>query len=140
MPKIKSMADISEKWARVTPQRGTDYEAGIRNPRDPWAAATQAAAANYAGGVQAAVAGGRFQKGVAAAGDQKWQQNALAKGPGRFAEGVALAQPDYEQGFAPFAQVIQSTNLPPRRPKGDPTNIQRVAVMAQAMRAKAVGK
>jgi hypothetical protein len=34
--------------------------------------------------------------------------------------------------------VIQGTTLPPRGAKGDPANIQRVAVLATALHAKKV--
>jgi hypothetical protein len=40
-------------------------------------------------------------------------------------------------------QVIESIQLPPRGPKGDPRNIERVRVIAQALRARklaAVGR
>ena len=29
MPIVKDIAKVAEKWARVTPQRAADYEAGV---------------------------------------------------------------------------------------------------------------
>lgn len=94
---------------------------------------TQAAESNYEQGVQKGIQGKRFGKGVAKAGTAKWQQNTLAKGPSRWAEGIGMSTQAYEDGFAPFRRVIEVTTLPPRGPKGDPRNIQRVQVMADAL-------
>ena len=51
-----------------------------------------------------------------------------------------VAGPDFEKGFAPYADVIRATALPPRFPKGDPRNYTRVQVIGTALRAKKVGK
>jgi len=136
MPKVK--AGYGEKWARVTPARAEDYKQGIQNPKVPWAAATVAAAENQAKGIQSAIADKRFEKGVAKAGDQAWQEGALLKGVNRFGEGVQVAQGKYTANFAPYASVIESTTLPPRFPKGDPRNLERVKVIALALRNKKV--
>lgn len=141
MAKIKSTAQIAEKWSRVTPQRTEDYRSGIENPRTDWMTATAAAEATYAAGVQAAVGRKAFGAGVKRAGTSKWQSKSLQKGTSRFAEGVSLGAEDYERGFAPFRDVIERTTLPPRAPKGDPRNIDRVRVLAEALRkAKIEGK
>lgn len=133
MPKIKDLSRIANKWTTVTPQRQDSYTEGIENPREDWKAATLAATARHTAGVQQALANKSFDKGVTRVGTAKWQKNALEKGPARWAQGVQLSQDNYSKGFAPYAQVIANTTLPPRGPKGDPTNIQRVAVMAKAL-------
>lgn len=133
MPPIKDINAISEKWARVTPGREQDYRAGVGDPNVNWQQNTAAAASTYAEGVQAAITGNRFGRGVAAAGNEKWRRKATEVGAGRWGPGVRSAQGDFQAGFAPFAQVIQNTNLPPRAPAGDPRNIERVATMARAL-------
>lgn len=135
MPPVKQLASISAKWARVAPTRQEDYLTGINAPRVPWDAAATAADPAYKAGVQAAITAGRYVSGVRAAGNAKWQRRAAELGPSRFATGTQAAQPDYERGFAPFRQVIEATTLPPRRAKGDPANLERVRVMAQALAA-----
>ena len=134
MPKVKS--GVAEKWARVTPQRTEDYSQGVRNPRKPWAASTLASVPNYEAGIQKSIAEKRFAKGVSKAGDNKWQEGAVVKGTARFGPGVQAAEGAYATGIAPYLQVIESTSLPPRYPKGDPRNIERVKVMAAALRKK----
>lgn len=136
MAEIKPLSQISEKYGRVTPQRTQDYVEGVQNPKTDWAQATQAAEARYQEGVQKAIQQKRFGKGVQKAGTAAWQERAVQVGPNRFAEGVAAGVNKYEQGFAPYAQTIQNTTLPPRFSKGDPRNIDRVKVMSEALRKK----
>jgi hypothetical protein len=137
MPKIRG--NPGSKWVRKASVASQDYQDGIQQPRASWAAQTTNAAGNYNMGVQQAIAARRFERGVSAAGDAKWQAKSLALGVPRFAQGCAEAQSDYERGVAPYLQVIQSTTLPPRGPKGDIKNIQRVAVLAKALRDRKVG-
>lgn len=138
MAAIKDLREISQKWARVTPQRAGDYAAGVKNPRRDWGQETAAASDRYAQGVTEAINNGSFERGVTKAGTEKWQRKASSVGAQRFGPGVQAAQGDYEQGFAPFAEVIRNTNLPPRFPKGDPRNIERVSAIAEALHSKKV--
>ena len=133
MSAVKNIAKIAEKWARVTPQRSADYEAGVKDPIRDWATNTTAANEAYKAGVTAAIGKDLFKKGVAKAGTEKWKRKAVEVGPARFAQGVQVAQPDYEKGFAPFRDVIEKTVLPPRFAKGDPRNVDRVRVIAAAL-------
>lgn len=139
MTAVKSTAAVAEKWARVTPQRSEDYKLGVQNPRTPWAASAGAASERYKTGVQESIARNGYQKGVQAAGDQKWQQKSLAKGPSRFAEGVAISAPEYQQAVQPYLDTIAATTLPARFAKGDPRNLERVRVLSQALRKKKTG-
>jgi len=139
MAQIKSTDRIAAKWARVTPMRTEDYTDGVRNPRTAWAAASAAAQDRYKTGVTEAANRGAYGKGIAAAGDARWQGKALAKGPSRFAEGVAMSGPDYQSGVGPYLDTIASTSLPPRFAKGDPRNLERVKVLSQALRKRKTG-
>lgn len=139
MPAVKSSQQIAEKWGRVTPQRSQDYKDGVQTPRKDWAENTAAAKNAYNDGVQQAIAEDRFSQGVARAGTGKWQRKASSVGSQRWGPGVAAAQGDYESGFRPYRQVIESTQLPPRYAKGDPRNIERVAAMASALHEAKVG-
>ena len=139
MPTIKSVSSIADKWARVTPQRAQDYAAGVRSPKNSWAEGAAAAAEAYAEGVQQAISDSRFEKGVRAAGDAKWQRKASSVGAQRFGPGVQAAKSDYQAGFAPYASVIESTTLPPRGPKGDPRNYVRAQEMGEALHSAKVG-
>jgi hypothetical protein len=136
MPLVKPISHIAAKWATVTPQRAPQYEEGVKSPLKDWATNTKNANDAYKAGIADAVAKDRFAKGVAKAGTAKWQTKAVAVGPTRFSQGVQVAQPDFEKGFAPYRDVIEKTTLPPRFAKADPRNIDRVRVMAAALAAE----
>jgi hypothetical protein len=130
---VKDMSKISEKFVRRTGQAGEDYRNGVTSPRRDWATATKAAEGNYGAGVQAAIAKGRFGKGVANAGTAKFIKGATEKGVLRYGPGVAVAAGDYASGFEPFRAALASTTLPPRKARRDPSNLQRVNAVVQAM-------
>ena len=133
MPKVKSAAEIAEKYGRVTPARSADFEAGVKAPLENWEEKARGSESSYEQGVQEAIAGKRFGRGVTAAGNAKWQRKTIEVGVGRWGTGVRAGQPDYQAGFDPYAKVIAGTTLPPRFPKGDTRNIDRVNSMAKAL-------
>lgn len=139
MAEIKSLSAIRDKWTRVTPGRTEDYKLGVQNPRRDWEQETIGAKDNWKAGVDAAAAKDLFGKGVTAAGTGKWKDRALKKGPGRFAEGVYIAGPDYEKGFAPFREAIARVDLGPKFPRRDPRNIERVKRVVDALIEQKVG-
>lgn len=56
----------------------------------------------------------------------------------RWSGGVQIATPDYESAWAPYRDIIERAFLPVRYPVGDPRNLNRVAVMADALHSAAV--
>ncbi len=139
MPPVKAISLAAAKWVARAGVAGGDYEAGIRSPRVPQADAAAAGNDAWKAGVSAAAARDGFVKGVRAAGTERWQRKSLEKGVSRFPQGVQVSQPDYQAGAAPFFDVIQRTQLPPRGPTGDPRNFQRVQAMATALRNQKTG-
>ena len=139
MANVKSADRVSAKWARVTPQRAEDYTLGIQQPRTPWAAAAAAGNERYKQAVTEAAAQNRFARGVARAGDARWSQKSLSKGPSRFAQGVAESGPDYQAAMGPVLAAIAAAQLPPRGPTGSPANLQRVAAITTALRKFSTG-
>lgn len=133
MPKVRSSSAIGSKWKRRTETAGAEYEAGVKDPKKDWGSATEAAEKNYEAGVQNAMRQHRFGKGVKKAGTAKWQDGAVNKGVARFGQGVAASGDNYEKGFSPYRDVIERTTLPPRYPKGDPRNFERVKAMGIAL-------
>jgi len=133
MPEIRPLADIARKWGEVTPARASEYQAGVQNPKRDWAENTAAAEGAYEDGVQAAIQDKRFGRGVRDAGTGKWQKKAVELGVARWPAGVRAAQSDYQNGFAPYHDVIARTTLPPRFGRGDPRNYQRSEAMGTAL-------
>lgn len=133
MPAIKPLDKSAKKWAKVAAASRDEYLDGVQNPRRDWQEETSAAKERYESGLSASFANDSFVKGVQAAGTAKWRDRSIKFGPGRYSEGVRGSEAEYRQGFAPFHSRIQSTNLPPRGPKGSPENIERVRIMAEAL-------
>lgn len=139
MPQVKSASDSAGKWATRSAAAGGDYKKGVQSPKRSWADATAAAEDAYTQGVSEAASQGRFGAGVRAAGDGKWQRKATQVGATRYTSGVQAAKGDYQAGFAPYQQVLESTTLPPRGPKGSPSNYQRVQAVGDALHQAKVG-
>lgn len=134
MPRVRQGG--GNRWVNRTSMSVEEYRQGVSNPRTDWAQATTQAESSYNQGIQESISRGGFRKGVQNAGTAKWQEKALGKGAARFPQGVQEGRNDYETGVAPYLQTIETTVLPPRYPKGDPRNINRVAVLAKALRDK----
>lgn len=134
MAAIRKIEDIAAKWGRVTPQRAPEYLSGVTSPKSDWAKNADAAKETHKAAMVSAATRDAYSKGVIAAGTATWQKGAIQKGPGRFAEGVQIAQPDYQKGFQKYHSVISAVVLPPRFPKGDIRNLDRVKAISTAMR------
>lgn len=135
-PKIRSAEEIGAKWKEVTPGRVGYYEAGIEDPLEDWETNTKLAGAGFKGAVSAPDMLARFLGGVAKAGTAKWKRKAKAVGPSRFTEGVAVAEEDFISGFAPHQAVIAATEIPERKPRGDPANWKRSEKIGVALHKK----
>lgn len=134
MVAIKSLDAIAAKFVAKASAAGPDYEAGVRQPRNDYARNTLAAETSYDQGVTAAIGRKSFGKGVQKAGTGKWQAKSLSKGVTRYGPGVADAKDDFQSGFTKSHGIISALQLPAKRAKGDPGNIQRVAAIAKALR------
>ena len=139
MPAIKPVSLAADKFVRRAGAAAQDYAKGVASPRRSWQEATTEAAESQAAGVQQAIANKSFEKGVAAAGNAKWQRKATSVGAQRFGPGVAAAKGDYEAGFGPYASIISGITLPPRGPKGDPRNYERTKIIGDALHEAKVG-
>lgn len=124
---------IAKKWARVTPERTEDYEEGVRNPKRNWENETVAAEQNYEKGVTAAISRKGFSKGVKRAGLAKQQGNSITKGIPRFGEGVRMGENAMAAGMERVVKTMQAVTLPPKYPKGDPRNYERVKAIGDAL-------
>lgn len=135
MPKVPDISRVAAKWSQNAGNATQSYVDGVQNPKEDWKGATLAAADNYKIAVTKAANEGRFTKGVNRTSTESQMQASVQKGTDRFSQGVALAGPDFAEGMAPVLNVIATTQLPPKKPKGDVGNIQRVAALAAAQHA-----
>jgi len=132
-PKVKSLGETAERWTRRTAAASPDYQRGVETTSKDWSGAAVAAGPSYRQAVTAAAAAGRFEKGVTKAGTAKWKKNTVEKGPARYAQGAAVAGPEFQAGIGPYLELIGRTDLPARRPAGDPSNIGRITPITQAL-------
>lgn len=130
----KSPEQIAEKYQRGVAGAGQDYSAGVQNPSRSWSQATQRSAGRWAAGVQEAIQNKKFERGVSAAGDAKWQANAVGKGAQRY---QAAAQ-EAAQEYAKQAGKIMSAGAAAQAAVANMPNEtleQRIARSAAAQRA-----
>lgn len=136
---VKSADAVAKKWAARAGAAGGDYASGVQNTQKDWAADTAASAGAWAAGVTAAAGNGSFARGVQNAGTAKWKAKATGVGAQRYPQGVQAAQPFFQTGIGPVLQTLQGITLPPRGPKGDPGNINRVTAITTALRKLKTG-
>lgn len=138
MALIRPIDQISGKWKEVTPGRSNIYKKNVDSPLRNWEANTLAAKDRRDAGLQEAINDGRIDRGIAKAGQAKWQKQTSTLGPGRWSEGVRMGEAAYRAGFAPYRDVIDATELPAKYPKGDPRNWDRSKAIGIALHQKKV--
>lgn len=137
---VKDTGTIAAKFVRNAQAAAGDYKTGVQSAGPAWEAGARAGEDNYATGVQQAIADKRFGKGIAAAGASKYVTMASEKGSTRFGPGVAASQGEYARGAQPYLDALKGITLPPRRPKGDPSNYARAQAVGDRLRAVKLGK
>lgn len=135
MPKVRDLSKSAGRLQTTGAARSTEYLEGVSGNTD-WAANAVAAQPNYDAGVQEAVAKKSFSRGVQKAGQGKFNASAEKIGQARFAQGIAIAGPEWEKGFAPFKAVIEGVSLPKRGRRGDPSNWDRAKAVGMALAKK----
>ncbi len=133
---VKTAAQIAEKWARVTAQRGADYEAGAVGAGAKQNANAIAAEKAFTSAVTSGNIGKMFAGGLRKAGADKYNRKVKDVGVGRFSTGVAAAVTDMASGMAPMVEAIASVTPPTRAPRGDTANQQRSIVYQIALNKK----
>ncbi len=133
---VKSAADIATKWATVTPQRSSDYQAGASNAGAKQNANAIAAATAYQNAVTSAANKNMFIGGLKKAGGEKYNRKVSSVGVQRFGPGVQAAQADMASGVAPFVETIAAITPPARAPRGDIANQARSTVYQVALNKK----
>jgi hypothetical protein len=137
---VKDAASSAAKFVARAQAAGGDYQKGVQGAGDNWQAKTAASADAYGAGVNAAISAGRFAKGVQKAGSAKYVARAAGVGAQRYPTGVGQAGPNWQNGVQPYLDTLSGLTLPPRAPRGSPNNIQRVAIIADALRKKKLGQ
>ena len=138
----KNASTAALKWAQRAGSAGSDYESGVMNTDKDQAARAIAAKALYQQGVTEAISRGAYEKGLQKSGKSGWQQGVQEKGVSNFSTGVMApsAQSSYASESGKYDSARNAAASAPRGPKGSPANLQRVALVANALRAIKIGK
>jgi hypothetical protein len=138
--RVKDTNALAKKFVQRAQGAAGDYKTGVEATGQDWESGARAGAENYKQAVVEAANAGRFEKGVSRAGAAKWSTRAASLGAQRYPTGVGAAEGDWSRGSQPYLEAIRATDLPPRRPKGDPANHQRSIAIATRLRAIKLGQ
>lgn len=130
---MKSAGSVADKYSSRAAAAAPDYIEGAQSTSKDQAALAAAAAPIYAQAVQQSIANKSFERGLQRSGKGKWLAGITQKGGGRFAEGVMGAQSAYATESAKFDTARGAASSTPRAVKGSPANLQRVAVVVNAL-------
>ena len=128
-----------QKYSDRAAAASTDYVEGARSTTRSQSAAAIAGAGNWAAGLQAAIAGKRYEAGLRASGDEGWRRGVEEKGAVRYAGGVASGANKYAQNSGKFDSARGAANGLPRGPKGSEQNYQRSKTVGMALRKLKLG-
>lgn len=137
--KVRSLATAVKNFTDRGAAAGPLYQAGVQGAGATWQANSSAANQTWKDGVNAAAGRDAYATGITKAGPGKYQDKASTIGAQRFPDGIRKGATYYQTAVGPYLDVLSNLNLPPRRIKGDPSNINRVAAVNTALRAKKVG-
>ena len=134
--KVPSATDTATKWSEEAPKRATYYEKNTPGAAAEWEADAIAAAGNYKAAVNAANIDKLFAGGIKRVGAEKFARKVKDVGVSRFGPGISAAKDDYEKSVAPFLGEIATVDIPGRKPRGDPSNYDRVDKIGTALHKK----
>lgn len=136
---MKSAAASAQKYVERASAASGDYVEGAQSSSKDQAAAAIAGAGNWKAGIQAAIAGGRYEKGLQESGKQGWLKGVTEKGGNRYAEGVSSGAQKYATQSGKFDSARGAAASLPRGPKGSEQNFARSKAVGQALRKMKVG-
>lgn len=137
---MKTASQSSQKFVERAGAASGDYVTGAQQTSKDQAAAAIAGKANWQAGIQAAITGGRYEKGLQASGKAGWLKGVTEKGANRFAEGVASGASKYATNSGKYDSARGAAASLPRGPKGSEANFLRSKTVGQALRSLKVGK
>ena len=136
---MKDLNTTVGKWVKNVQAAGPDYVAGVQRTGD-WQQKTSNSSNAYREGLNAAMAAGKWEKGVQNTPNQTWQANTINKS-NRWGQGVNAGQAKFANAMnnvlAQEANILPS--LPASGAKGSEANIQRSSEFQRRMHAAFAG-
>jgi len=141
MARPKTIQQAADNLNQVAPLIQQRYVQGVQGAEWQSAAASDQAEANYAEGVQRAVARGARRDGIMNVSNQAWQTAAVNKGGPRIGPGIQASIDKYMRNFGPVLQAITAAvaNLPPRTTSAQQNVTNRLMPIIRAEK-EAVGR
>ena len=136
---MKTAGQSGQKFVERAGAASGDYKTGAESTSKDQSAAAIAGKANWAAGIQAAITGDRFAKGLQTSGKSGWVKGVIEKGVNRFAEGVASGLGKYVTNSGKYDSARGAASSLPRGPKGSEQNFARSKAVGQALRKMKVG-
>lgn len=136
---MKTASQSSQKFVERASAASGDYVSGAQGTNKDQAAAAIAGKANWQAGIQAAITGDRYAKGLQNSGKAGWLKGVTEKGANRFAEGVASGASKYATNSGKYDSARSAATALPRGPKGSEQNFARSKAVGQALRKAKVG-
>ena len=136
---VKSASESAQKWRDRASGASSEYASGAAEAAEEWERNAVAAAPNFRAAIQQGNIEQRYESGVRRAGASKYRRKIMEVGASRYGSGIAAAESDYAEGVEPYLATIANLTLPPRQPRGSSANLERVAVIAQALHRRRVG-
>jgi len=133
---VPPAAEVADKWKDVTPARSTYYEKETPAAADYWFERATKSEGVYKAGVTVAGIEKRWSGGIKRVGAAKFSRKVLAVGVARFGPGVEAARDDMLAGIEPYIAELGVIDLPERKPRGDPGNLERVRKIFTALHKK----
>lgn len=139
---MKTASQAVVKWQARAGQAGQDYAEGARTTDKDQAARATAAIPIMQAALTEAFAQGRVAKGLARSGKAGWLAGVEQKGVNNYPTGVSsdLARDRYTANSGRYDAARRAADTIPRGPRGSAANLNRVAAVANALRAVKTGK
>jgi len=134
--RVKTLEDTTTKWTEEAPRRAPYYEKYTPPAAARWEANTIAAEATYKSAVTAPDIAKRFVGGVKRVKAAKFERKVKAVGVARFGPGIVAAKDDFNAGIKPYLEELAVIDVPARKPRGDPANMERVRAIFDALHKK----
>ena len=132
--KIKPSEESSENYKGAISEAERRYKTAVGRTTGVIEAAIKGQK-NYVEQMQRSEVLARREAALRKTSDADWQKGALNIGSKRIGEGMRNAVEAQKSGFAPYRDVIASTDLPERTTDVD-ANIERVRILAHRLREK----
>jgi len=133
---VPDLTTVVTKWVEEAPRRAVYYEREAPIAANRWEANTIAAEGVYKSAVTAPDIARRFVGGVKRVKADKFERKVRDVGVGRYGPGITAARQDYESGLSPYLEELRRIDVPARKPRGDPGNLDRVKAIFDALHKK----